>query len=116
MPAYRGFLVAVSTYRPTSVILSANDWRSRRSARFAYVGRSNLTFDDQTRAAMGGYVTGRLQVGMETGTLRVVGYVDNPANIYGDTFAFGNPFGFLFQKQSTPLRPRTAGLAISADF
>jgi iron complex outermembrane receptor protein len=86
------------------------------SARFAYVGRSNLTFDDQTRAAMGGYVTGRLQVGVETGALRVVGYVDNPANIHGDTFAFGNPFGFLFQGQSTPLRPRTAGLAISADF
>lgn len=85
-------------------------------SRFAYVGRSNLTFDAQTQAGMGGYFTGRLSAGLERGRWRLAAYLDNPGDVRANTFAFGNPFSFPQARQSTPLRPRTFGLSLGADF
>lgn len=85
-------------------------------AKFAYIGRSNLTFDAQIRSGMGGYSTGRLTAGMEVQRWRLAAFLDNPGDVRGNTFAFGNPFKFLEERQSTPLRPRTFGMSLVAIF
>jgi outer membrane receptor protein involved in Fe transport len=86
------------------------------SARASYVGRSTLGFDATTMAAMGRYGTGAIAAGVNVGPWTVEGFVDNPVNTIGDTFAFGNPFSIRSIKQTTPLRPRTLGLSLSAAF
>jgi hypothetical protein len=67
-------------------------------------------------AAMGRYGTGAIAAGVNVGPWTVEGFVDNPVNTIGDTFAFGNPFSIRSIKQTTPLRPRTLGLSLSAAF
>jgi outer membrane receptor protein involved in Fe transport len=84
--------------------------------RIAYVGDSVLTFQEQAASQMGNYVTARLAAGLERGPWRLTAYVENPANAVGDTFAFGDPFTQGRVRQSTPLRPRTAGLTLAATF
>ena len=81
-----------------------------------YVGRSRLTFDPTLSPQMGGYGTGRLSVQLKTRAWRLAVFVDNPANVAGDTFAYGNPFSFGQVRQVTPQRPRTVSLALSAEF
>ncbi|MEO6340024.1 MAG: TonB-dependent receptor [Caulobacteraceae bacterium] len=81
-----------------------------------YIGRSRLTFDPALSPEMGGYGTGRLSAQLKTRAWRLALFIDNPANVAGDTFAYGNPFSFGQVRQVTPQRPRTVSLALSADF
>jgi hypothetical protein len=65
---------------------------------------------------MGRYSTGSLTAGVDVKAWRVDVFIDNPTNTVGDTFAYGNPFSVHYVKQTTPLRPRTVGLSLSAAF
>ena len=46
---------------------------------------------------------------------RIQAFVENIADTREDTFSFGNPFTGA-QAYATPLRPRTVGLSVGADF
>ncbi len=107
MPRYSASLVA-DWRRPISRGLTLTAY-----GRVAYVGSSILTFQEQAASTMGNYVTARLAAGAEAGRWRVTAFVDNPARTEGDTFAFGDPFTQGRVGQSTPLRPRTAGLTLA---
>ena len=84
------------------------------SAQYAYVGSSQLTFQPSGALHMGGYSTERLSAGVEMGRSRLSLFADNPLNVRGNTFAFGNPFSA--QRDVTPLRPRTIGLILSTHY
>ena len=85
-------------------------------ARYSYVGRSRLTFDAVTAPRMGDYAVGRIAGTLSRAPWRVTVAVDNPANVAGDTFAYGNPFTLRSVEQITPLRPRTLSVTLRADF
>ncbi len=110
VPRYSASLVADWTREVTPGL------RAVLYGRVAYVGDSILTFQEQAASQMGDYVTARLAAGLETPRWRLTAYVENPANALGDTFAFGDPFTQGRVRQSTPLRPRTAGLTIAVAF
>ena len=93
-----------------------DDFSLQFAGRANYVGRSRLTFQPALSQSMGGYVTGRISAGLAAAGWRLLVVLDNPANIEGDTFAFGNPFSFGQVRQVTPLRPRTLSLILSAHF
>ncbi len=80
--------------------------------RYAYVGTSHLTFDAITSPRMGGYSTGRLAATLADDRWRLTLAIDNPADVRGDTFAYGNPFTLRTTRQITPLRPRTISLSL----
>ena len=82
----------------------------------AYVGPSTLMLNIAKAQSMGAYGTGRLAASIASDHWRWVLAVDNPANVAGNTFAFGNPFTIRFRPQSTPLRPRTLTLSVEASF
>lgn len=86
------------------------------SAQAAYVGRSFITFDGGTAAAMGNYGLGRLSASLRGADWQARAYVANVTGAEGDTFAFGNPFSQARSRQATPLPPRTFGLAIGRRF
>jgi len=85
-------------------------------ARYSYVGRSRLTFDAVTAPKMGDYDVGRIAATLSREPWRVTVAIDNPANVVGDTFAYGNPFSLRSVQQITPLRPRTLSVTLRADF
>ncbi|THD51086.1 TonB-dependent receptor [Phenylobacterium sp.] len=84
--------------------------------RYAYVGRSHLTFDEVISPRMGGYATGRLAASVATLSWRLTLAVDNPADERGNTFAYGNPFTLRTTQQITPLRPRTVSVSVRTAF
>lgn len=84
--------------------------------RWAYVGGSRLALATAARPKMGDYSTGRLAAALASDPWRMTLAVDNPADIRGDTFAFGNPFTLRTTRQVTPLRPRTLTLALQVSF
>lgn len=84
------------------------------NAQYAYVGSSQLTFQPSGTAHMGGYSTERLSAGVQRERSRLSVFVDNPFNVRGNTFAFGNPFSA--QRDVTPLRPCTIGLVLSTHY
>ena len=90
--------------------------RGELSARFAYVGRSFTTFDGSAASAMGDYGQGRIAAALKGDAWQLQAFVENVTDEKGDTFAFGNPFSRDRAKQSTPLPPRSFGLAIRRDF
>ena len=90
--------------------------RGELSARFAYVGRSFTTFDGSAASAMGDYGLGRIAASLKGEAWEVQAFVENLTNEKSDTFAFGNPFSRDRAQQSTPLPPRSFGLAIRRDF
>jgi len=92
------------------------DLRAELSAQAAYVGRSFLTFDGGTASAMGGYGEGRIAASLSSPDWRFEAFVNNVTDEAGNTFAFGNPFSRARTRQSTPLPPRTFGLAIRRSF
>ncbi len=97
------------------------DWKMRNlnlfwSAQAGYVGKSTLTFDATTAPAMGGYWTSRLSAGAGKGPWRLTGYIDNPLNSHGDTFAYGNPFRIRTTAESTPQAPPSAGVTLTRGF
>jgi iron complex outermembrane receptor protein len=84
--------------------------------RYAYVGRSHLTFDEAISPRMGGYATGRLAASLMTPQWGLTFAVDNPADERGNTFAYGNPFTLRTTQQITPLRPRTVSVSVRTAF
>ena len=86
------------------------------NAEAAYVGRSTISFDAQTYGAMGNYWSSKLNTGVIWRNLKLSAFVSNPTNAVGNTFAFGDPFSIHTVRQTTPLRPRTVGLSLKADF
>ena len=80
----------------------------------SYVGRSQITFDPVTAPVTGGYVRAKLAAELSGPRWTAQVFVTNPANVAGDTFAFGNPFSFSQGLQTTPQRPRTIGVSLSA--
>lgn len=87
-------------------------WIVTAGARVAYIGRSQLTFDGGTSPDMGGYVTARIEGGVEHGHWRLEGFIENPADSRDNTFAYGNPFTLRSLEQITPQRPLTLGAQI----
>lgn len=110
--------VADATYAATAIWTAplGRDRTLDLSASYAYVGHSRLTFDAVTAPSMGGYGDLRLAARARSGawTLRLA--VENALDSRGDTLAFGNPFTFREQLQTTPQRPRTATIALSRTF
>ena len=94
----------------------ANGRRFEVDGRYAYIGSSRLTFDALTSPPMGGYGDGRIAASLVDARWRATLAIDNPADAKGDTFAYGNPFTLRMARQTTPLRPRTLGLTLSAAF
>lgn len=62
----------------------------------------------------GSYVSARLSAEIAARRWTASVYVINPANASGDTFGYGNPFTFGLVRQTTPQRPRTVGVRLSA--
>ena len=91
----------------------ANDLQLVLHGRLSYVGSSILTVDEGTQPSQGKYATGKLSGGVETPRWRLIVFVDNPADVTGDTFAFGDPFSLGRVAQVTPLRPRTVGVTLA---
>lgn len=93
--------------------------RSRRielDGRYAFVGRSKLTFDAGASPNMGDYATGRIAVSLADPIWKTTLAVDNPFDGRGDTFAYGNPFTLRTSRQVTPLRPRTVSMSVRTSF
>lgn len=86
------------------------------SASYAYVGRSRLAFDAASAPVMGGYGELRASATLGLGATRLRLYVDNALDRRGDTLAFGNPFSFRSERQTTPQRPRTIGFDVRRAF
>ena len=86
------------------------------SAAYAHVGRSRLAFDTASAPRMGGYDEVRLAAAFAAGETQVRLFVDNALDRRGDTLAFGNPFTFRTERQTTPQRPRTAGVELRRGF
>jgi outer membrane receptor protein involved in Fe transport len=86
------------------------------SADARYVGRSQLTFNPNIVAPMGGYVLGRLSAQVSFGRWRLATFLSNPTNETGNTFSYGNPFNFQQVREVTPQRPRSLRLLLSAEF
>jgi outer membrane receptor protein involved in Fe transport len=86
------------------------------AAQAAYVGRSYLTFDGASSSAMGDYSQARVSATVTGRNWQAQAYIANVTNESGDTFAFGNPFSRARVRQTTPLPPRTFGLAIRRSF
>ena len=82
----------------------------------SYIGKSRVTFDPVNAPTMGGYSRAKLIADLRTSSWDAQVFVTNPTNEAGDTFAFGNPFSFSQGQQATPMRPRTIGISISANF
>jgi len=82
-----------------------------------YVGASPLSFDATLRSRMGAYVRTRLSAELATDVWSASLFVSNPLDDGSDTFAYGNPFSYRAIRQvTTPQRPRTIGLRLSAAF
>jgi outer membrane receptor protein involved in Fe transport len=82
----------------------------------SYVGGSALSFDASKPSQMGEYARTKLSAQLAGRRWNATLFVTNPTNARGDTFAYGNPFTFGTVRQSTPQRPRTVGLRLTADY
>ncbi len=92
------------------------DLRAELSAQASYVGRSYLTFHQAAAREITDNGEGRLAATLEGRNWQLQAFVDNVTDQSGDTFAFGNPFTRSRAPQSTPLPPRSFGLAIRRSF
>ncbi len=94
----------------------STSWRFEADGRVSYVGPSQLTLNTVPTRTMTGYTTGRLALSLAQTRWRLTLAVENPADIQGDTFAYGNPFTLRAQRQVTPLRPRMVSLALQVAY
>ncbi len=95
----------------------APDLTLRLNGRASYVGRSRVSYDVTAVDTMSGaYVDAMIGAQLVTRRYRLALLVRNPADTRADTFAYGNPFSFGQVRQSTPQRPRTVELVLSAGF
>lgn len=83
------------------------------SAEAAYVGRSHLTLEADS-PLMGDYLSNRLAAELTSRHWSASLFIENAGDSAGDTFAFGNPFSLGQVPQTTPQRPRTIGVRLSA--
>jgi iron complex outermembrane receptor protein len=86
------------------------------SADARYVGRSQLTFNPNIVAPMGGYVLASLSGQVVYRRWRLAAFLTNPTNEAGNTFSYGNPFNFQQVREVTPQRPRSLRVLLSAEF
>jgi hypothetical protein len=86
------------------------------SADARYVGRSQLTFNPNIVAPMGGYVLASLSAQVSFKRWRLAAFLTNPTNEAGNTFSYGNPFNFQQVREVTPQRPRSLRILLSAEF
>ncbi len=91
-------------------------WAAILAADYNYVGKSFLTFAEETAPGMGDYHQGNVRITAFKENLRIGIYADNVSNTRSNTFAFGNPFSLATQRQETPLRPRTIGVFMETEF
>jgi len=105
------YAVAASWRRPF-----IGRWDLDMSASYNHVGRSRLTFDAVTSPGMGDYGDLRLAADLRGDRFSVGLAVDNVLDDRGDTLAFGNPFSFRRDLQTTPQRPRTIRIRASQTF
>jgi outer membrane receptor protein involved in Fe transport len=91
-------------------------WSLQFDTHWTYVGLSQLLLNFNPEPHMGDYITGRVAVSLVDARWRFTLAIDNPADVHGDTFAYGNPFSLRFGPQATPLRPRTLSAAVQASF
>lgn len=85
-----------------------------------YVGSSAVSFDASKTARMGEYARTEVSAQIAGRDWTATLFILNPADTAGDTFAYGNPFTFGPTagqvRQSTPQRPRTIGIRLSANY
>lgn len=81
----------------------------------SYVGGSHLTFDDKAHG-MGGYLGVRGVASLTTPGWTLAATLDNPLNSHANSFSFGNPFLITRDEITTPLRPRSLTLRLTARF
>ena len=86
------------------------------SADARYVGRSQLTFNPNIVAPMGGYVLASLSAQVIYRRWRLAAFLTNPTNEAGNTFSYGNPFNFQQVREVTPQRPRSLRVLLSVEF
>ncbi|WP_343527166.1 TonB-dependent receptor [Sphingomonas sp.] len=82
----------------------------------AFVGPSVLGVGDLFEARQGGYGLANMGMTARKGRYTLALTLDNLLDERGNRFAFGNPFLLGRHNLSTPIRPRTLGLRLSADF
>lgn len=87
----------------------------RSELRLGYVGPTDIALSPTSTGASAGYLTSSLGVGVEIDRWAIRASVDNLFNRSDDTFTFGNPF-YASGDISTPQRPLTARLALTARF
>jgi outer membrane receptor protein involved in Fe transport len=88
----------------------------RLRAQAAYTSGARLGLDEATSRRMDSYSTAGASAALETGRWTLTAYVDNPLDSHANTFAFGNPFAPRTDQAITPLRPRTLGVRLQAQF
>ena len=81
-----------------------------------YVGRSKLGVGVPLDVSQGGYVESNVGARLSYGKAGLSLDITNLADVRGNRFAFGNPFGLADRNQITPLRPRTVRLGLDASF
>ncbi len=82
----------------------------------AFVGPSVLGVGDMFDVRQGGYGVANLGLTARRGGYALALTIDNLLDERGNRFAYGNPFLLGRRNVSTPLRPRTVGVRLSADF
>ncbi|MBU3974956.1 MAG: TonB-dependent receptor [Alphaproteobacteria bacterium] len=87
----------------------------RTEARLGYIGPTDIALSPTSTGVSAGYLTSQIGVSAEVGRWSVRALVDNLFNRDDDTFSFGNPF-YASDAMSTPQRPITARLALTARF
>ena len=91
-------------------------WTVAFDTHWNYVGASHLMLNIAALPRMGDYVTGRVATTLSNDRWRLTLAVDNPADVQGNTFAYGNPFTVRYRQQITPLRPRTITLGVAVSY
>jgi iron complex outermembrane receptor protein len=81
-----------------------------------YVGPSQLGIGEPLDVGQGDYVDSQLGARLDLGQFGFSLDIDNLADVRGNRFALGNPFGISDRNQMTPLRPRTVRLGFDAEF
>ncbi len=91
-------------------------WDAFARLEYSYVGPSTLGFDARNSAKMGNYSLANLRLGIHRDGWEGTLFINNITNQGANTFAFGNPFIPATIAQSTPLRPRTIGVEVTASY
>ena len=85
-------------------------------ASLRYVGRSRLGIGPPIDVSQGGYVESAIGARLGIGKAGLSLDITNLADVRGNRFAFGNPFGLADRNQVTPLRPLTIRIGVDASF